>query len=325
MVTMGLETTRVFSTADRSYSWADVIAAAREWGEWQSLERDVRAALGADAGGSATAVAPARAELTEAASEWRYERNLLAAEELKRWLSRWEISVSDWSAYIRQSVILAKDPAASPGFDRESVTVSEEFDRATWARAVCSGRLWELARRLADQVAVERSLRGQDAAPDDAPLALAHSHELLERFARDHVTDDALRAAIRANGLGLTRITLHYLAHERLDVLREAALGVTEDSRGFDEVARDAGLATDELSLLLEDAEPSLRTRLLAANPGELVGPFPISGQHWLVLVVDRVLPSIDDEALRDRARKELLDRALRVVVARNINWHEHR
>ena len=323
MVKIGLEATPVFSTADQSYSWADVIAAARMWGEWQSLERDVRRALAAVAGGSATAVGPTRAELTEAASEWRYERNLLAAEELQRWLSRWEISVGEWSAYIRQSVILAKDPAAPDGFDRESVTVSEDVDRATWARAVCSGRLWELARRLADHVAVERSLRGRDAAPDDAPLG--HSEELLVRFARDHVTEDALRAAIRANGLGLTRITLHYLAHERLDVLREAALGVTEDGREFDEVVRDAGLATDELSLLLEDAEPSLRTRLLAANPGELVGPFPISGQHWLVLVVDRVLPSIDDEALRERAQKELLDRAVRVVVARNINWHEHR
>ena len=310
MVTGAMEATRVFSAGDRRFTWADVAGAARVWGDWRSLEQQVRATLRADATRAGDG-SPTPAEIGEAAREWRYERNLLAAEELQRWLSRWGITVEEWFAYIRHSLLLARgsDVGEAPGVN--SGRLSEEIARLTWACAVCSGLLVEWAERLADCVAVERGLRGDGTAAQFTE-SFGAPDELLRRFSSIHVTDTALGAAIRANTLGLTRLTFRYLVHERIEVLREAALCVTLDGRELDEVARDAGLVTHEMSAYLEDADRSLHTRLLAASPGEVIGPVPIGDGYWLVQVVDRVLPSLEDDAVRERTRRAVFDRAIK-------------
>ena len=75
--------------------------------------------------------------------------------------------------------------------------------------------------------------------------------------------------------------------------------------------------------MLLDDVEPPLRTRLLAANPGDLIGPLATRDRYQLVLLVRQVAPSLDDPMVRVRAEAWLIKRALAGEVNRHVNWHE--
>jgi hypothetical protein len=307
----------VFSAGGRSFKWEDVIDAAREWGEWQALERRTRDLLAAEQLAIEAGELPPGEHVSRAANAFRYERNLLAADEVQRWLDVWGISFDEWLAFTRRSLI------RQPQAPKPDVSVpDQEVARATWVHAVCSGELESFARRLARQVAVhvrpgaERDLltAGTEAGSPDE----------VERFCRSKVTEETLRAEIAANLIGWTRVDCRFLEHPDGVVLREARLCVTEDGRDFEDVARDAGAACKRASVYLDDVEPSLRTRLLSANPGDLLGPFPVEDGHWLVLVVDRAAPTIEDEALRERAARSISERALSAEVGRSVTWHEH-
>jgi hypothetical protein len=99
---------------------------------------------------------------------------------------------------------------------------------------------------------------------------------------------------------------------------------VTQDGRELADVAVDAGLELRELSCFLEDAEPALRARLLAARPGELIGPLVSGEDHLLVAVLHRTPPTPGDPAVHQRAGEAITRRALAAEVSRQVSWHEH-
>jgi hypothetical protein len=146
----------------------------------------------------------------------------------------------------------------------------------------------------------------------------------VERFCRSQVTEESLAAEVTVNLIGWTRLECRYLVHTDPIVLREAALCVTEDGRDLAAVADDAGLVLELARYYLDDVEPSLRTRLLAAGPGELLGPVAVGDAYWLILVVDRVPATLEDDALRARAARAIAQRALAAEVSRTVRWHEH-
>jgi hypothetical protein len=304
--------TRVFSAGGHCFTWVEVIEAARARGDWELLQRDLLALLARERDLAAADALPSPAQVGAAAKKFRYEHNLLTADELEEWLSRRDIRVEEWMAEMRRSLL---EPAA-----HASAPLSEPADRANWVHAVCSGKLATYARTLAEEVAVH--LREQPLTL--APAELAALPEERERFCRAQLREPVLAEAIRDNRVGWTRLDVQYLVHANEMVVREAALCVRLDGRELADVAADAGAQFDDTSLLLDDAEPMLRTRLLASGPGELVGPYATQSDHRLVLVVRRVPPRLDDAAVRRRAEETIIRRALAGEVNRHVNWHEH-
>ena len=126
----------VFSIADRAYTWRDIVAYARLLGIWDEIEE------GAARAASAEQAAPDPEAIDEAAMTFRRERGLLAADELAAWLDRRSITVDDWLAYVRRSLLGHSVEQHAPTSDE------------VWAEAMCSGRLDELADELADRLAV---------------------------------------------------------------------------------------------------------------------------------------------------------------------------
>ena len=96
------------------------------------------------------------------------------------------------------------------------------------------------------------------------------------------------------------------------------------DGRELAEVAADAGAQLHEISVLLDDAEPILRTRLLAANPGDLFGPLATEDRSPIGAVLRRIPPSLDDPEVRHHAEDTVIRRALAAEVNRHVHWHEH-
>jgi hypothetical protein len=302
---------RVFSAGGHCFTWVEVVESARVWGEWAALEQRVVGLLARENELAAAGALPDAAKVQAVADNFRDRHNLLTADELEEWLGRHDVGLEEWKAEMRRSLL---EPA------NDAVVVSlDVVERACWVHAVCSGKLAAYARTMAEAVAVHLRDQPLTLTPDE----LAELPEQRERFCAAQLRTPALAAEISDNKVGWTRMDLVRLIHPDEMVVREAALCVRLDGRELADVAADAKAELQETSVLLDDAEPLLRTRLLAANPGNLVGPVAIGGGYQLVLVVRQVAPSLDEPMVRVRAEETVIRRALAAEVNRHVNWHE--
>jgi hypothetical protein len=300
----------VFSAGGHRFTWVEVVESARVRAEWSALRQLVVGLLARERALAAAGALPGAAEVQAAADAFRERHKLMTADELTRWLTRHDVSLDEWSAEMRRSLL---EPA-----DGASPVSPAEVERACWVHAVCSGKLTAYAQRLAEEVAVH--LRDQPLTL--APEELASLPEKRERFCAAQLRESFLQAEIDDNRVGWTRLDLLCLAHRDEMLIREAALCVRLDRRELADVAADAATRLHETSLLLDDAEPRLRTRLLAAGPGELVGPVATADGYQLVHVLRRMAPSLDDAMVRRRAEETVITRALATEVSRHVNWH---
>ena len=306
---------QVFTVGGRSFRWREVVSAARAWSDWTKIEE--RAGLALELR-ERPALEPDPAEFERTQAEFRYERNLLAADDLEAWLDGWGIAVEDWLLQVRATVV--GEGASIPPSPREPD--AEQLAAAAWAEAVCSGELERLARTLAERCAVYEA--AGNAPPEELTAdALALVDEAHQRFRDAAVTDGALERKLHDERLEWTRIEGRYLAHPDEDVVREAALGVRE-GHDLEEMSRIAGARYEAAArFYLADAETELKARLLAASPGELCGPFRSGEEQWLMEVAARVAPSLEDPELRVRAASEVAEHTVEQQVLQRVRWHE--
>lgn len=303
--------TRVFSAGGHSFTWTEVIDAARIRGDWKLLQKAVIGLLVRERELAEAHALPSTATIQAAARRFRYSRSLLSADELDEWLGRRDVTVDEWMSEMRRSLL---DPAD----DTSTVTI-DPAERVYWVHAVCSGKIAMYAQILAEEVAVHLRDQPLTLAPDE----LAALPRERARYCAARLGDSALLDAIQNNRVGWTRMDFSTLAHADEMVVREAALCVRADGRALTEVAADAGVALQESSIMLDDADPLLTPRLLAATVGELIGPYATELDHRLVLVVRKTLPTLHDPRVRQRAEDTITRNALEAEVNRHVNWHE--
>jgi hypothetical protein len=278
----------LFRVGDEVYRWGDVVRLARARGDWDALAAEVRAGLAAR-----QEATPGEGEVEAAAREFRYARGLLAADELDAWLERRGLTVGDWHAYLERTVARA----ALPGEPAEQPTAD---DGLVWVEGICSGHLERLAQEVALLAAV-----GSD----------------LEEFRRAAATEEAIAREVELNRLEWNRVAYLLLSFEDEDAAAEAAFCVRSDGLPLSEVARRAGVAVEAGDGFLDEAEPELATRLLAASPGDLIGPVATNDRFLLAQLRARTPPSPEDEAVRGRAARAVADRAVSRVVDERVVW----
>jgi hypothetical protein len=279
----------LFRVGDDVYRWSDVVEHARATGAWDEIADRVRAGFAA----LAELGAPPPEELEAAAREYRYERGLLAADDLDAWLVRRGLTVADWHAYLERLARAAFTGTPAP---------QPVPDDLTWAEGICSGHLEELALELAQLAAV-----GTD----------------LDEFRRDAATGEAIAREIQASRLEWQRVSYGVLRLDSEDAGAEAALSVRSDGIPLAEVARRAGTEVEERDGFLDEAEPELAPRLMAANPGDIVGPIQSGDSFLLAQLRTRIAPTAEDEAVRARAANAVADRAISRLTDERVVWVE--
>jgi len=291
----------LFAIGDHVYGWDDVVRLAKLRGEWTSLAAD-----GAR-GTEAVAELEARGEpvddeaIAAAAREFRYERDLLAADELDAWLERHDLTAADWHDYLRRS--LARDRLPD-GTGRETAD-----EAVIWCEGICSGRLERLAPELAKLAAVSPGspVEALDASFDD--------------FSAAAVDESAEAREVETNRLEWLRFAYEALVANDEGAAHEAVLCVRADGDSLVAVADRAGLEVERDECWLDELDPALGTRFLAATPGELVGPVVVEGGFVVAHVIAKTTPSLDDEDVRARARDAALGRAVSRLVADRVVW----
>lgn len=307
----------VFSVDGQEYRWEDVVLAANAWHEWAKLES--RAAEGVACARRAEVERDplAEADVSSAANAFRYARDLLSADELEAWLKRWELDVDRWMAFIRRSLWREHWSGDLGATASRFPAPADEVRQAIWVDAICSGALADFARALAARAAAHSALDGSEA-PDPAGLDGS-----LRRFGERAVTPQALEHLLAAREMDWLRVECGSLALPDQGMAREAALCVRDDGMRLAEVARQAGAAVREVRVYLEDIEPPLKDMLFSAGEGELLGPVAAGEEFLLVAVEAKTRPSLEDPAIRERAEREVVERAVEQEVINRVRWHE--
>ena len=333
------------SFGDERHDVADLVLVGLLTGEWQALEDAVARGLGLEADRAGQIHA---GEVERALVAFRYERRLIAAADLRGWLSERSLPLADLEAVLRRQLLRARfagvpcRAAAAP----QVATVLR-------AEAMCTGTLTRLAAELrawhagCDWVA-QMTYRGS---PDWSPAAdpayveglvaaaladttsglptlrpaevrrraerLAALQAGYARFRAMAVTEGAVDARLAEHRLDWTVVTGSELSFEFEGAAREARLHVVADGGTLAQVARMVGLVPVRRELELGSAPAELGAELLAARVGDLVGPW-CEGGRWRVLQLDRRFEpeQAGDGEIRARAREELLSELVERVSA---------
>ena len=261
-------------------------------------------------------------EVQAATKAFRYEHNLISADELAGWLSRWRLTSSEWLQSVRRSLLRAKWADEIEQVLAEHPVQVEDVAALLWIEGACSGVLERVARKLAGRAAAAAATGELDTEGEMRPGHIRALEEAFARFKRDETSDDVVEDEVERNRLEWVRIDAEVLAFAGEDVAREAALCV-RDGMTFDEVAGQAGVDPQRVRRYLEEIEPELQPHLLSATEGSLVGPVMVGERFLLLRIEAKQVPTSEDADVRRRAEQALLRRAVEREVAQRVSWLE--
>jgi hypothetical protein len=342
---------QAFSVGEAQYSWSDAAVAAVLRREWASLEEQTRRGLALAARAEAAESSSSEEELEAAAEEFRYERDLVTAEEMEDWLDRRGLTVEDWMNYIERATVRQSSLGEGEEALASFAPSDEEIAGCILTEAICSGALERFAQTLAGRAAIaqrsaaevgvgeepsvpeiERAARDCAEAFSRITLPPASRERLaellrLERlygaWSRRFADPAAIRTLIDAHRLDWIRFDLRDLGFSDEAAAREAALCVREDSEPLEAVAQEAHRPIAKTRPYLAEVEESARPGLLSARPGDLVGPVAVGDEFHLYELCGKTPPSEQDPEIRSRAQDALLAKIVEHEIAARVHWHE--
>jgi hypothetical protein len=319
----------------------DLLAAGVVSGRWPQLEQEI-----ADGLGLVAVAAPADAEVNGVVRDFRFERNLLSAEDLRAWMGTRGLTLAGVKG------VAARSLARAAGGTPEAVPPSS-VALALPAELICTGALREIGFWLADRLLSAATTRdGEvDALPLESPavqrLVFAEARtvaggalpergvERAGRLARIAALDEA-HCEWEAAGIGTPELTrrLHEKelewARYELDELALASPGAAAEAARqlaegtpADQVADAAGVPLQRRAIMLVDAQPELARMLAGAVAGDVAGPWDEGTAHVVSHVRDRCTPELTDEPSVARARADLLAEMQTRLRAGRVRWYD--
>lgn len=275
--------------------------------------------------------------LQSMSEEFRYERDLLTAEETERWLAVHDVSEEDftnyflrhyWGKHLNREVELQKTDfaAATPEFRellRVDLVLSGRFGRhvrdLSWRLAAKHGAVGQTpgeAERLEQARFFERTSYAETELTD-ALVGLSRDPqwfsdcvqmEAAYRCACDQLLTDEQRARLLAAlRLPLIRIEVETMRVQSPDAANEAVLCLREDQSSMSELARECDSTCERRRVFLGDCSQDMQQALLSASPGEILA----LQREKEVFVVCRLLsktePNFRDDDVIDHLDSRLL------------------
>lgn len=332
----------VFSVAGTDYQGIDVALAAMARGDWSAFERRLEEGLACAAHAACEGTAPSADDLESAANDFRYERELIAAAEINAWLERHTLSVDDWMSYLARDLLRVRYlPTLDDLIDRHPPS-SSDLESAAYVDGICSGVFDEFDAALAARAALTATVGDDATAPANrfdttaARIARVNARWLsarppedtrvrLERVLRmeSHyqevtaamVSPSSLADVVQSHRLEWQQLELDTVSFATEHAAREAMLCVSVDRLSLHDVAALSRQAAERRMWFLDEIDSELRDRLVAVEPGGVLGPVAVNGHFDVTSMVKRTLPSLGDPRVAERAREVVVDAAVRRAV----------
>lgn len=342
-----------FIVGDRQYLWLDVVLAAMWRGEWAAFETRLREGLACETYADETDDPVEQAMVDAATAEFRYDRELITAEETEAWIAAAGLSLESWSRYFVRQALRARwaDRLAEilAGHAPDDDAVVGELP----AEAICSATLRQLANALAGRaaVSVDQAASGRPEAPerdrervravvdnhrvlldqlvtDDHAARLSHIaglHAAFEYATVKALTPQAIESQVETNRLDWMRVDLERLPFPDESMVRETRLCCQEDGLSLVQLAARIDRHVQSEAVRLDACESDLRTLLLSAEPGELLGPLPVAETFQALVVLHKHLPVADDPEVRQLAEAAVVAAMLRQAESLHVRWLQQR
>jgi hypothetical protein len=327
----------VCACGEREYTAQDAIDAAIFRGElgikWKEFLDEIEAEKRADE----LDLDLDDSALSSAAEAFRYEYDLITAEETEAWLANRGLTFDDFSDYFTRQYCVTAIHESVVADEIEYQCASSDLRRSFLTELILSGDLdrmtSDLMARLAARCAGEPSPEaivaeerkflhrnkiksaqranwlqklGRDSKWLDEMLAIeaayrTHCDRLLVPEARQH--------ELMALRLPLTRFETEVIELESRDAAREALFCVQQDGMSMREVATEGRYPYRRSHFLLEDLPVDAQQRFLSISAGNVLEPIARGDGFELCRVVTKIEPQADDPSVKSRIDQRLLDR----------------
>ena len=327
-----------FAFRDAPVSVGEVVCAAHFRNELQPSVAEVALGIACEEEAARWKLEADHAAIEAMVDQFRYEMDLISAEEAEAWLDSRGMTADEfqdyfnrryWRETLRDKVIPDRvDPSRVVpdlfGLLQVELLLSGSFGplavglgRRLVARAAAEAPVGEEQVRAERERFLERA--GIDADGLDGWLkALNRGHDwllgMLEMEASYRarcetvLTPDRVSRELAAARLPLTRLEVERVEFDSADAAREAHLCVRDDGLSLEEVARESRYPFERIDLLAEDLPEEQRQKLLCAGIGEVQEPAPEGGVFHLSRVLKKTEPTLEDAPVRERIERRILD-----------------
>lgn len=340
----------VFSSGEETYRVRDLIDAAHFRGEAAPLWRELLRLVAAEEKADASGLEAEDDAIDTAVEQFRYQHDLITAEETERWLSERGLTLGDFGAYFVRHYWA--ETAEENGAETEYFEAAPELRELLILELILNGELDRLAGRQSWRVAARRAEGGGELAEEllDAEKAaflqrnnLPHEQvlEWLGKLGRDHawlreqlateavyrrdssalLSREARAHEISALRLPLTQFEVETIEFDSLDAAKEALLCVRQDGLAMAEVAAEGRYPYRHTEVLLEDVPEDLQQKFLSVTPGTVLEPIVHGEGFHLCRILGKAEPEVDDPVVKTRAEDRILERHFGELCARHIQW----
>jgi hypothetical protein len=284
-----------------------------------------------------------------AAEQFRYNHDLITAEETEQWLGVRGLSLENFSEFFTRQQWGAAEleevkPQAiefedAPADLRDTFTIdlilSGQLD---WMTTVLSWRLAALAvdkEIAAELVEGRRKKFFERTSMDEKELAV-----WLEKLGRNAewfdwqctlgaayqkrcaavLVPNAAKRELSSLRLPLTKFEIEVMELESRDAAHEALFCVREDGMSMEEVATEGRYPFRRLEFILEDLAPEVQQKFLSVSAGQVLEPMEKSDGFDLCRVVRKIEPQENDPAIVSRIEQRLLDRHFAEITAKHVD-----
>lgn len=343
------ENQKVFSVGAVSYTVREVIDAAFFGGElqpaWQALLEMVACEKHAGSEGREAD----DSAVDSAAQTFRYDHDLITAEETERWLAERGLTLSDFSDYFVRHY-WRETLGQIRGEQVPLHAAPAEMRELFVAELMLSGQMGRFAKQLSWRVAAAAASAGTNPSVEQTSLA---RQEFIDRLqptplaewnlsaGRDDewvnrmavleasfrvtceriLTPHARQRELATLRLQLTVFELEVIELDSRDAAHEALICVRDDEMSMEEVAAESRYPFRREERLLEDIAPDVQQRFLSASAGDLMPPIELDGGFRLCRITGKREPNPTDASVRSRVDQRLLDRHFTELASRHVRW----
>ena len=328
----------VCTCGNQEYAARDAIEAALFRGEldstWTELLRCVEAERRADE----LDMELDDSVIADAAEAFRYEHDLITAEETEAWLATRGLTLDDFTDYftrrysadtLNENIVPEQIEYISATLELRQLFLAElilcgELDRMTTAL------MFRLAARCAEKDLDSNAITAEERKFFDRnKIEPAQLPNWLERLGRDLEWFNemvAMEAAYRRRfdtllvpqarqrelamlRLPLTRFETEVIELESRDAAQEALFCVREDGMSMEEVAIEGRYPYRRADFLFEDIPTDAQQRFLSVSAGDVLEPVAHGDGFELCRIIQKIEPQPDDPNIKLRVDQRLVDR----------------
>lgn len=338
----------VCAVKDQEYTARDAIEAALFRGDlgpvWTSFLHRVAAEKHAD--DNETDLSDDA--IDAAAERFRYNHDLITAEETEQWLAGRGLNLDDFGSYFARQVSAETLGESVAAKTVEYRAADEETRRLFLVELILSDQLekmttaltWRLAAVAAasesdaEAIAAERKLflTRTGLTESDLPewlASLRRDSTWLDKMLRMEsefrrridalLTPQARQREMSQLRLPLTRFESEVIELESKDAAQEALFCVKHDGMSMEEVAMEGRYPYKVISFLQEDIPQELQQKFLSVSPGDLLDPVARGDGFELYRVTSKKEPQGDDSTVQERIDHLLLARHFADLTSRHV------